>query len=162
METTKTFYQNRYYNDVFGLIYESSIPTSQTKDKQKRMAFVSHLKDQVGNIKINRPQWPYKQKVTIALLVTGPLKYIQRIDLDNAQKLLFDCLKGSVIKDDKQIFSVMAEKQILEYNGFLVGIRTLADNEINYCIPPLYGEEERSSFGGAGELVQWESSPIRY
>lgn len=149
-----TFYQCRYYNDVFAFMIDADIPTSQTKDKQKKRIFKEQIIAELNNSqKGNRP---YKGRLTLTISISGTQKYIQRVDIDNLLKILFDTLKGRVFIDDKQIWSVMASKQIQAQNGFFVGIRELAEGEINLAIPPLYSENPLSGIE-EGKTTMWRA-----
>lgn len=138
------YYQNSYYDEVFGGRYNFPVPTSQTKDKRKKLEFKKQVK--VLLKKINNPKWPYKQRLTVTIEIKGARKYITKIDIDNTIKLLLDILKKEVFVDDKQIYSIMASKIVMpdfegsEMHGFLVGIRLLQGNEFNCCVPPLYSK----------------------
>jgi Holliday junction resolvase RusA-like endonuclease len=131
-----TFFQCSYYDEVFGHISSFPVPTSQTKNKKKVKLYKENINKLLEEAKNDK--WPYKERLTITVLVTGPKTYIQRIDLDNMLKNLLDILKSNVFVDDKQIFSLMVSKKILPQNGFMLGLRVLKEDEFNQCIPPLY------------------------
>lgn len=136
------YYQSSYYDQVFGKLNDFPVPTSQIKDKQKILEFKQRVNNLLENAK--RETWPHKSKLTITIEIKGTKNYINRIDIDNVLKLLFDIFKKKVYVDDKQIFSIMASKIIVEndpeneIHGFLVGLRILSDDEKNFCIPNLY------------------------
>ena len=113
-------------------------------------------------------KWPYSSRLTLTVDVSGKESYIKRVDLDNLLKLLLDTLKGRVFVDDKQIFSIMASKNIIEpfvneagevseLHGFLVGLRSLKDNERNLCIPPLFSETPEYKIGKDLKTTVWKS-----
>jgi Holliday junction resolvase RusA-like endonuclease len=135
------FYQCRYYNELIGTMEDFPIPTTQTKNKLKKKEFKERM---IFLLKeINNEKWPYKEKLTIAVNISGNKSYITRIDIDNVLKNLIDILKGIVFIDDKQIFSIMADKQENVKDGLMIGIRLLKDDEINNCIPPMIGPYEK-------------------
>jgi len=150
-----TFYQCRYYNDIFGFINDIYIPTSQTQDKHKKKIFKETIINELNNT--TNTNWPYKERLTLTINISGHKNYIQRVDIDNLLKMLFDIFKGRVFVDDKQIWSVMASKQIQDQNGFFVGIRLLADNEINLAIPPLFSEQLEDIIENERQTTMWRA-----
>jgi len=136
------YYQSSYYDEVFGKLNDFPVPTSQTKSKERIIEFKQRVNELLEFSK--RDNWPHKSRLTITVEIKGSKTYINRIDIDNVLKLLFDIFKKKVFVDDKQIFSIMASKLIVEdyegaeIHGFLVGLRILDDEERNYCIPDLY------------------------
>jgi Holliday junction resolvase RusA-like endonuclease len=164
------FFQGRYYDLVFGHLFDFPVPTSQTRSKEAKIEFRKRIWDMLDSIKT--PKWPYKNRLTITVEVRGSESYIQRIDLDNTLKILLDTLKTKVFVDDRQIYSIMATKHIkepykdkngqyIELHGFMVGLRLLRDNESNICIPPLYSENPQDGIG-TGSTTMWravEQSP---
>ncbi|MDL2141784.1 RusA family crossover junction endodeoxyribonuclease [Flavobacterium tructae] len=144
MESTEDiiYYQSSYYDEVFGKLNDFPVPTSQTKSREK----IKEFKERVNKLLelSKRDSWPHQGRLTITVEIKGSKTYINRIDIDNVLKLLFDIFKKKVFEDDKQIFSIMASKHIVEDNegteihGFLVGLRILVAEERNYCIPDLF------------------------
>ncbi len=129
-----TFYQNPYFDDLICLLQaDFPIPTKQTKDKEK----IKEFKKRVLNIiaddeKKSTGEWPRKGKLLVAVSVSCPDKYyINKVDVDNILKLLFDILKKHAFIDDAQIHYVTADKHVREDKmiGFIVGIRELTDDE---------------------------------
>ena len=164
MNESIIYYQTRFYNDVFGLRTDFSVPTRQTKDKSKIEFFKKHVLELLE--KISNNNWPHKENLIITVEIKGTKTYINRIDIDNTIKLLLDILKGIVYVDDKQIFSIMASKIILEkheneeLHGFLIGIRKLKKEERNMCIPPLMSlNSEDGIFNGP--VTEWQTIEIK-
>jgi Holliday junction resolvase RusA-like endonuclease len=156
------FKQGSFYNVVFGQRTDNPVPTSQTKNKVLKKEFVSSLTDMLNKNQYN--DWPYTEKLIVSVEIKGAKNYLERIDIDNVLKILFDVLKGKVFIDDKQIFSVMASKFITsddkmsKQNGFFVGIRKLEQNQNNLCIPPLFYEIPNIEYGV--ELHDWRCVEI--
>src|SRR5882762_4274430 len=128
-----TFYQNPYFDDVFGLHQpDFPISTKQIKDKEKIREFKKRVIDIVTSHQDKLGEWPRKGKLLVAVSVSCPNEYyVNKVDIDNILKLLFDILKKYVFVDDAQIQYVTAEKHIREDRmmGFLVAIRELKNNE---------------------------------
>ena len=153
-----TYYQCRYYDDLFGSLNDFAIPTSQTKNKVKKKVFRERILQLLSSVK--HDGWPYKERLTIAVGISGSQEYISRIDIDNVLKNLFDILKGIVFVDDKQIYSVMAEKEVNVSPGILIAIRVLKPNETNVCIPPFFSPNEKDGIGN-GPTTHWEAVEIK-
>jgi Holliday junction resolvase RusA-like endonuclease len=49
----------------------------------------------------------------ICLTVTGTEKWVEYYDVDNITKAVFDCFNGIVLKDDRKIYSLLAEKGLI-------------------------------------------------
>lgn len=43
-------------------------------------------------------------------MLDGEIKHTKKLDLDNMAKFLLDCIKGIVIEDDNQVFTLYAKK----------------------------------------------------
>jgi Holliday junction resolvase RusA-like endonuclease len=157
-KTSFAFYQCRYYDDLFGSLNDFAIPTSQTKNKVLKKVFRERILQLLSSAKHDR--WPYKERLTIAVGISGNQEYISRIDIDNVLKNLFDILKGIVFVDDKQIYSVMAEKEVNVAHGILIAIRVLKTNETNVCIPPFFSPNEEDGIGN-GPTTHWEAVEIK-
>lgn len=150
------FYQNPYFDDVFG-IHQSDfpIPTKQTRNRERIKEFKKRVIDMLTEKE--HPNWPRKGKLLITVSVSCPESYISKVDIDNFLKILFDVFKGHVYQDDSQIFYVMADKNIHDANmiGFMVGVRELANDEFaDEYWPPLFSsnpshwsEEREKKFG---------------
>ena len=92
---SQTFYQSRYYDDVFGHRFNFPVPTSQTKDKSRKLEFKQKVIELLDIAK--KEGWPYKDRLTITVEITGSdAAYIKRVDIDNILKLLLDVLKKRV------------------------------------------------------------------
>lgn len=164
MENTKMiFYQGSYYDEVFGNPDYFPVPTSQTKSKEA----IAEFKNKVDELldKAKKESWPHKGKLILTIEIKGSKKYINRIDIDNVLKLLFDLFKKKVFVDDKQIFSVMASKIIIEnsngpeLHGFMVGLRVLKEEEKNNCIPELHTKNARKGIG-KGPTRNWKAIEV--
>lgn len=159
-----TYYQSSYYDEVFGKLNDFPVPTSQTKSKEKIIEFKERVNKLLESAK--RENWPHKSRLTITVEIKGSKNYINRIDIDNVIKLLFDIFKKKVFVDDKQIFSIMASKHIvedikgIEIHGFLVGLRKLSDEERNYCIPDLYSMNSENMIEN-GMTKIWKAIEIK-
>jgi Holliday junction resolvase RusA-like endonuclease len=157
------YYQSSYYDEVFGRLNNFPVPTSQTKDKEKIIEFKERVNKLLDSAKIK--SWPHKGRLIITVEIKGSKNYINRIDIDNVLKLLLDIFKKKVFVDDKQIFSIMASKIIIEnhegmeLHGFLVGLRLLADDEKNNCIPDLYSTNPKIGIGN-GPTKMWQAIEI--
>ncbi|SEG40411.1 RusA family crossover junction endodeoxyribonuclease [Flavobacterium urumqiense] len=159
-----TYYQSSYYDEVFGRMNDFPVPTSQTKSKEKIIEFKERVNKLLELAK--KETWPHKSKPIITVEIKGSKNYINRIDIDNVLKLLFDIFKKKVFVDDKQIFSIMASKFIVEDNGeeeihgFLVGLRILANTERNFCIPDMYSMNLEKMIEN-GKTKMWKAIEIK-
>lgn len=151
---TATFYANPYFDELMVIL--ESVPTSQDKlkpvDKEKGL-FQLYEKNNVTEFKKRirkrlleqkKPWWPYTDYLTVVVSITGPKKDLEKKDLDNYLKTIFDTLKGIVFEDDHKIFRVEARKDITELKGFVIAIKRRGedfDDPIPYY---LYSRDENS------------------
>ena len=157
-------YQSRYYDEVFGTYDDFPVPTSQTRNAKAKADF----KERVNKLLDGAEQknWPHKGRVIVNVEIKGSKSYINRIDIDNVLKLLLDILKTRVFVDDKQVFSLMATKFILEkhedaeIHGFMFGLRLFNDEEKNMCIPDLFSQNPADGKFN-GPTTMWKSIEIK-
>lgn len=131
---TASFYLNPYFDELIGLL--ESVPTSQEKlkpiDAEKRIfhlyeknnvtEFKRRIKERLETKK--KPWWPYTEYLTVVVAISGPKKDVEKKDLDNYLKTVFDTMKGLVIDEDYKIFRVEARKEIMDdQSGFIICIR---------------------------------------
>lgn len=132
------FYSNPYFNEL--MVFLESVPTSQEKlrpiDKEKGLFQLYHknnvteFKKRIQERLLDRrkPWWPFKERLTVVVSITGPKKDIEHKDLDNLLKTIFDSFKGIVFDDDHKIFRVQALKQVNDFkSGFIIGIRIMSE-----------------------------------
>jgi Holliday junction resolvase RusA-like endonuclease len=130
---TASFYLNPYFNELIAIL--EPVPTSQDKFKPvdtEKSLFQLYEKNNVTEFKKRirerllarkKPWWPYTEYLTLVVSITGPKKDIEKKDLDNYLKTLFDTLKGVVFDEDYKIFAVEARKDFMEFkSGFTIAI----------------------------------------
>lgn len=131
---TATFYLNPYFDELICIL--ESVPTSQEKLKpidKERGLFQLYEKNNVTEFKKiikerllrrKKPWWPYKDYLTMVVSITGPKKEVEKKDLDNYLKTIFDTLKGVVFDEDYKIFTVEARKDFMDFrSGFIIAIK---------------------------------------
>jgi Holliday junction resolvase RusA-like endonuclease len=149
--STVTFYQNPFYDDVFGT-FDVTIPSKRIRYKQddnKRITeiitpkgsqeFETYIK-QVFNSDTNE-NWPYKCELLIAISILLPIKEWKIKDIDNLAKSIVDALKGIVYEDDNQITSLFISKTKSDQPSFMVGVKCLKEEDSVWFVPLLYSEK---------------------
>lgn len=133
-------YANPFFDETFGLLQNDfPIPTKQTKDKAKLKKFKSRVVEML-KLKVKEyNSWPHKGILLVQVSVCCPKAYINKVDVDNFLKLLFDIFKGYVFKDDRQVFYTLIDKNIHPKNmiGFIVGVKKIGKNEVPDFWPTL-------------------------
>lgn len=148
-----TFYQNPFYDSLFGIINES-IPSKTQKYKNingsiyivtsnSAKKFEDDFKTMSKNSKDEK--WPYTGTLLLAISISLTKKEYYQKDIDNMLKAILDAMKGIVYKDDNQIESVFVQKLINEKPSWFVGVRQLKENERSWYFPPLLSEKPFSS-----------------
>ena len=76
----------------------------------------------------NKPR-PYEEEVEVRVIFT--VKGNRRWDVDNRLKALLDCLEdGGAIKDDAQIWGIIASRVNGEESGTIIEMRKYSGNRI--------------------------------
>lgn len=68
---------------------------------------------------------------------------VQCIDLDNAQKVLMDSLKGVVFEDDRLVHRIVAERAEPGQKGLIVEVHPFVPRWIEARHPPLFSEHAK-------------------
>jgi Holliday junction resolvase RusA-like endonuclease len=137
-----TFYQNPYYDDLMLFMLDKPIPPKQRKGKAQRRESEVWLRKEFEEMKPKKLGWPYMDKIMLVFSVTGPADYLENVDIDNIAKMVLDCCKGLVYIDDKQIFSLIAEKHVSpKQPGLVIAIRRMAHGEFADFVPALYSQD---------------------
>lgn len=138
-ENFVTFYQNPFYDEVIIFLLDKPVPPKQRKGKLQNRNFEKEIKDRLDKLKSE--SWPYSEKVMIIFAITGPIDYLNNIDIDNVAKSILDICKGILFTDDRQVFSLIAEKHIKpERSGFVLALKKMEDGEFASFVPPFYSE----------------------
>lgn len=138
---TVTFYQNPFYDEVFGLRLPNPVPPKQRKGKKQNREFESQTREHLREM--TNDNWPHDSKLLIVLSITGPEEYLNNCDIDNITKAVLDSCNGIVFNDDRQVFSLVVEKHIEPSQpSFLIGLRRMKHGEIMSFVPALFSEDE--------------------
>jgi Holliday junction resolvase RusA-like endonuclease len=133
------FYQNPFYDDIMLFMLDQPVPPKQRKGKAQRRDFEKWFRGQFEQMKSKKVGWPYTDRLMIVFSVTGPITYLENVDIDNVAKMVLDGCKGIVFKDDRQIFSLIAEKHIApKQPGLFMAIRKLEHGEFAAFVPAMY------------------------
>lgn len=146
---TYSYYANPFYDEV--LIFLDRVPSAQEKykpiknskrfyeryEKDNVKAFKQSIKERLsGKLK---PWWPIGEHLFAVVVISGPKNEIETIDIDNLLKTIFDSLSGVVFKDDSQIISVFAEKELMpEMSGLAIGLKKIRQFEHTDIVPSLF------------------------
>lgn len=125
-------YHNPFFDEVFALLQNDfPIPTKQTNDEAKKKEFKRRVHVMLTQEMKRHRAWPHKGKLLVMVSIDCPKSYVNKVDVDNFLKLLFDLFKGFVYVDDKQIFKVLADKHVHPKNmiGFSVGIKKINEDD---------------------------------
>lgn len=151
----KTFYQNPFYDYVFGT-FDINVPSTRSgykNNSQTSQSFpnpittsVREFRNYIKNWLGKNPDktWPCQCRLLITLsLGLTPKNYAEK-DIDNITKSLIDALNKIVYKDDRQIDCLYINKYKTGKEGrgsFMIGIKKLTDNNIPRHLPPLYSDK---------------------
>lgn len=138
------WYPNPFFDEVFGLLQtDFPIPTKQTKDKLKIKEFKRRVIEMLKEKKGEHENWPHNESLLVQVSIDCPESYIDKVDVDNFLKLLFDIFKGFVYKDDKQIFSALVDKHVHPKNmiGFMVGVKRIEKDQFFDFWPSLFSSD---------------------
>jgi Holliday junction resolvase RusA-like endonuclease len=142
---TVSIVANPYFDEVM-IFYGDTVLTSQDhykpiscdhcskpglhlkSDKQNKSGYIKTIKEKlIANL---NPDWPFKENLAIQFSVSDTQSRLNKIDLDNLAKTIFDSLQGVVFEDDVQIVRHTADKEFV--NGIIahiVAIKRLAPGE---------------------------------
>ena len=148
-----TYYQNPYYDNVFGMIFMKG--TQYTTVPSKRIRYKQDTDKQIAEI-IEAPssanfekrikewlsatphaEWPFKGDLFLVISVDLTKKDFRCKDVDNIAKTIIDSLKGVAYENDIQISSLYVEKRISKHSGFFEGIKCLKGVEYP-IVPPMF------------------------
>ncbi|MGJ3235016.1 RusA family crossover junction endodeoxyribonuclease [Marivirga sp.] len=144
-----SFYGNPFYDEI--LVFLDRVPSSQEKykmsstnpgfyekyDKNNVTEFCESIRKRL--IIKKKAWWPFTGCLLAVVNISGAKKNIDHLDLDNLLKTIFDSLKGVVFKDDSQITTVIAEKELMpEATGFCVGLKMIKPYEHLEFLPSLF------------------------
>lgn len=105
---------NRYWRNFRGITVVS-IEAKRYKSNVMRIAFENKIITPLkGNIEVQFDLYPQLPKNWKLKEKKNPLNWddsVRCIDLDNAQKVLFDALKNVVFEDDKRVRKIIAERK---------------------------------------------------
>ena len=159
----RTFIANPYFDDLL-IFFEKKVFTYQDqykliqcndcnknnlyqrRNKGNKTEYIEELR-KLMDVKDN-PNWPYKEKLLFQFTVSDRQSRLDKIDLDNLAKTIFDMFKEIVYDDDSQIVSFAGSKHsILNLNAFMVAIRRLEPNEIPVVQEHMY----------SGKMNSWQA-----
>ena len=139
-----SFFANPYFDEVLIFFDQEEVKSSQEKYKPIKIGddFL-YQKKKTNTVQeyINKIQEILKAKqkdtrvyegnIFIQISISGSPKKIKITDIDNMIKTLFDAISGVVIKDDRMINTVYANKYKTNGNlkGFFLCIKVLKENE---------------------------------
>lgn len=142
-ESFVTFYQNPFYDEVMAFLLDKPVPPKQRKGKLQSRTFEIDIKKRLEELK--NEDWPYREKIMIVFSVTGPIEYLSSIDVDNVAKAILDICKGILFEDDRQVFSLIAEKHVKpEQPGFVLALRKMEEQEFADFVPAFFSENPES------------------
>lgn len=147
-----TFYQNLFYDSLFGDL-NIGIPSKHLAYKQNKKKRIVKITETPGSRDFENylgqallgnkdPNFPFKDKLFLAISIAMSKKEYKTKDLDNVVKTLFDAMKGIVYEDNSQICSVFVNKYITDRTpGFMIGIKKLSEKERGWYVPILLSEK---------------------
>ena len=141
------FYQNPFYNDVFGHLV-GDVPSKRIRYKidkkakaikiyltQSSRRFEESMRKSLS--KNPHPKWPYKGNILISISASLSKKDWETKDIDNIAKSILDALKGIVFIDDIQVSVLHIIKYPSKYTGFMLGVKELQKDNYASYFPPL-------------------------
>jgi len=144
------FYQNPFYDDVFGTL-GVVVPSKRVRYKQNERKEITQIVLPRGthefeeNIrrklsKGSKPEWPRKGRLLIAMWIAIKGSDYKHKDIDNITKSILDALKGVAYIDDVQIDTIHVQKFPSDHYGFMIGIKSLDKEDPGWYFPPLYAQ----------------------
>lgn len=143
-ELDRTFIANPYFDEV--LIFGSEVFTYQEqlvpinctqcerrnlyekRDRNNKTDFIKEIQTLLEEHK--NPEWPFKEKLLLQFSVSNIQSNIEKVDLDNLAKTIFDTFKGVVYEEDNQIVSFAGDKNtVRNVKAFIIAIRRLSESE---------------------------------
>jgi Holliday junction resolvase RusA-like endonuclease len=141
----RTFIANPYFDEVL-IFFGSEVFTYQEKLKQIQcnQCERKNLYEMRGNINkttyINNiqklieedknPDWPFKEKLLVQFTISDVQSKLDKIDVDNLAKTMFDTFKELIYEDDSQIVSFAGDKSsVNNIKAFIIAIKRLELNE---------------------------------
>lgn len=111
---------NRYWR-VFKGKTAVSKEAKQYKDTVRKIALLSGFKKPYqGKVEVSYVLYPKLPKNWKTRMACDPVcwhKNLRCIDLDNAQKVLFDALNGIAFVDDKLVWRISGRRAVPDLNG---------------------------------------------
>jgi crossover junction endodeoxyribonuclease RusA len=108
---------NRYWRAVIINKHAMMVPTKEAKDYKATVGWMARAagirKPIMGRVAVSYVLYPQRPQDFAKRMRLDPLGWddtVQCLDLDNAQKVLFDALKGVVIEDDKWVRRIVADR----------------------------------------------------
>ncbi len=149
----KTFYMNPFYDAVFGF-FDINVPSKRIRWKQNEKGEIIKLytSNSVKDFEIfvkeslindREPNWPLSGDLFVAITIELKESEYNSKDIDNITKTILDSIKGSVIKDDKQICSIFVRKDIKRVMpGFFVALKKIDRDTFNdITIPSFFSDQ---------------------
>lgn len=134
-----TFYQNPFYDKLFGLVLAIRIRTYQSKKKVHLENYKDVVRQMVEELHLDG-RFPLSGGLLLNLHFYGPDAELARLDVDNMAKLLIDLMKGHVMVDDNLVRMLWVEKSVDPVTRCTVGIKSLASGPIPIIMPPFHCE----------------------
>jgi hypothetical protein len=132
-----TYYQNPFYDEVLIFLLDQPVPPKQRKGKLQNRNFEALIKNDLSQSQ--NENWPYLERVMVVFSVTGPIDYLDNVDIDNVAKSILDICKGILFKDDRQVYSLIAEKHIQPTQpAFVLALRKMKEGEFADFVPAFY------------------------
>lgn len=110
---------NRYWRTFMpkGFKAPVTVPSKEAKEYKAEVAAIARCagirKPITGRVAVSYTLYPQRPQDFARRMRLDPMGWddtVQCIDLDNAQKVLFDSLKGVVMDDDKWVRKITAER----------------------------------------------------
>src|SRR5437762_3538103 len=100
MRNNKEFYQNPFYDYVFGAATEDMRIPSRSRGQRKEIAKQSILEITkiMDDMKISHPEFPIKKnnKLIVVININGSERYLRTVDIDNLMKMILDIMKTRI------------------------------------------------------------------
>lgn len=140
---------NPYFDWCSILLTPKPIPPKQRKSGAKNRAF-EEIVSTLHSLDIEKawhPQneWPWRERLFVMLVFSGPKEYIENCDVDNLSKAALDAYKGIVYADDRQIHYLIASKQSKSLQwvpsdkpSLTIGIKKIGSDFELKTIPPFF------------------------
>ena len=140
----RTFIANPYFDEL--LILENEVYTYQEelkpiecnqcgrkdlyekRNKGNKSTYISNIVKLMEDDK--NPDWPFSERLLVQFTVSNVQTKLDKIDLDNLAKTIFDTFKGLIYIDDSQIVSFAGSKDsVNNIKAFMIAIKRLEPNE---------------------------------